>query len=203
MITCYFGLPGVGKSTMLAKIARQENKRIKRGKSKYKRVLTNFPVKDCYQLDFKNLGVIDMSDSLVLIDEITMDADNRQFKSFPVSARDFFILHRKYGCDIVYFTQNWNAVDKKIRDLTAELYYLKRLPFFTTGTRIFRRMDINDYSSEIVYGYRFPNLWERIKSWILPGYSIYCGCFRPFYYKDFDTFEAPALPVISIEKWNV
>ena len=151
---------------------------------------------------FADLGVIDTSDSLILIDEITMDADNRQFKSFPVTARDAFILHRKYGCDIIYFTQNWNAVDKKIRDLTAELYYLKRLPFLTVGTRIFRRMDINDYSSEIVYGYRFPNLWERIKSWIVPGFTIYCSCFRPRWYKYFDTFEAPVLPVVDIPMWN-
>lgn len=186
---------------MLAKIAQKELRRIRRGRSKYKRVFTNFPVDGCYSFEFADLGLYDMTDSLVLIDEITMDADNRQFKSFPVNARNFFILHRKYGCDVIYFTQNWNAVDKKIRDLTAELYYLKRLPLITVGTRIFRRMDINDYTSEIVYGYRFPNLWERIKSWVVPGFSIYTSCFRPFWYKYFDTFEAPKLDDHEFNLW--
>lgn len=203
MITCYFGLPGVGKSTVLAMLAQRELKRIKRGKSKYKRVFTNFPVKGCFEFHFKMLGLVDMSDSLILIDEITMDADNREFKSFPVHVRNAFILHRKYGQDIIYFTQNWNAVDKKIRDLTAELYYLKRLPLLTVGTRIFRCQDINEQTKEIVFGYRFPNLWERIKSFILPFYSIYVSCFRPFYYKYFDTFEAPELPSHTFFLWKL
>lgn len=202
MISCYFGLPGVGKSTFLAKIAQKELKRIKKGKSVYKRVFTNFPVKGCYELNFKNLGIFDYSYSLVLIDEITLDADNRQFKSFPVHVRDLFILHRKHHMDIIYFTQNWNAVDKKIRDLTATLYYLKRLSHFTVGVRVFRNFDINKYSSEMVFGYRFPNTWERIKSYIVPGFSICCFCFRPLYYKYFDSWDAPALPSTTYKEWN-
>ncbi len=201
MITGFFGLPGVGKSTMLAKVARKELKRIKRGKSKYTQVLTNYSVKGCKRFDFHQLGKYDMSGSLVLIDEITMDADNRDFKRFSNELRNFFILHRHYGIDVVYFTQNWNAVDKKIRDLTYDLYYLKKILWWTVGTRIFRCLDINTETKEIVQGYRFPNLWERVKSWIFPMFSINVSVFRPFWYKYFDSFDAPALPEFEYKEW--
>ena len=77
MITCFFGLPGCGKSTLLAKIATQELKRIRKGKSRYRRVLSNYYIKGCQKLVFSELGRVDMSESLILIDEISLDADSR------------------------------------------------------------------------------------------------------------------------------
>ena len=47
MITCYFGVPGCGKTTLLTKIAQKELKRIKRCKSPYNHVLTNFYCQGC------------------------------------------------------------------------------------------------------------------------------------------------------------
>lgn len=202
MITGYFGLPGVGKSTMLAKIARKELKRIKRGKSKYTQVLTNYSVAGCKRFDFNQLGKYDMSGSLILIDEITMDADNRDFKHFSDTLRNFFILHRHYGIDVIYFTQNWNAVDKKIRDLTFDLFYLRKVAWWTMCTRIFRCLEINEQTKEIVQGYRFPNLWERIKSFIFPWFVISKIVFRPAWYKYFDSFDSPVLPVFQFKEWH-
>ena len=201
MISGFFGLPGVGKTSFLAKIAHKENRRIKRGKSKYKRVLTNFYCRDCYRLDFKQLGTYDISDSLILIDEITLEADSRDYKNFSHNLKEFFILHRHYGNDVIYFTQQYDGVDKKIRDLTFDLWYVKKIAWFTIATRIYRTIDINE-NKEIVQGYKFPSLFENILSFIFPWIiRIRKICFRPRYYKYFDSWDKVELPKRDFEKW--
>ena len=158
MITGYFGVPGCGKTTLATKKARKLNKqirrdekRVKRGlkrKCPYKYVLTNFNCKGCYKIDFSDIGVYDIQECAIILDELTIDADNRDFKNFQRSSVEGFIYHRHYFNDIFYYTQNYNAVDKKIRDLTHTLYFVKKsyLPFFslfTKARRIFRTIDIN------------------------------------------------------------
>ena len=101
LITCYFGVPGVGKTTLLTKIAVKAIKRMNRGKGNYEQVYTNFYCKGALRLDFNDLDKYKITNSLILLDEITMDADNRDFKNFPVGIRDFFILHRHLGNDII------------------------------------------------------------------------------------------------------
>ena len=205
MITGYFGVPGCGKTTLAAKKARKINNAIKRDnrrqklhlkrKCPYDVVLTNFYCKDCCKIDFKDIGVYDIQRACIILDELTIDADNRDFKNFQRSSVEGFIYHRHYFNDIFYYTQNYNAVDKKIRDLTHTLYFVKKsyLPFFslfTKARRIFRTIDINDYTKEIVNGYRFPNIFELILNFL--G-LLHIGeiCFRPFYYKDFNSFVQP------------
>ena len=126
MIVGYFGLPGSGKTTFLTRIAQKELRNIAKGKSKYERVYTNFYCQVCYKIDFKNLGVYNVENALVLLDEITLDADSRDFKSFAHHTKSFFLLHRHYNCDVIYFTQQWNNVDKKIRDVTSDLFYVTK-----------------------------------------------------------------------------
>ena len=117
-----------------------------------------------------------------------MDADNREYKTFSKELRDFFILHRHLGCDIIYVTQNYENVDKKIRDLTAELWYMSKsvLPFlnqFTISKRIYRQININEHTSELTLGYRFCNL---IEAWFTTNKEI---VWRKKYYKYFDSFD--------------
>ena len=198
MITCYFGLPGSGKTTILAKIAQKELKRINKGKSKYKQVYTNFYCKDCYNLQYDYFGKYLIEDSLILFDELTLDADSRNFKQFSEDKKQAFILHRHYNNDIIYFTQDWQGVDKKIRDLTHTLLYTKKLcahlpmlklfSSFSVSTVIFRQLEINDYTKDIISGYRFPNWFERIFG------NTRELTFRPFYYKYFDSWEVPDYP---------
>lgn len=217
MITGYFGVPGCGKTTLAAKKARQINKKIKRDKFRvklglkpicpYDKVLTNFECKDCFKIDFKDIGRYDIQRCCVILDEITIDADNRDFKNFSKRSVEGFIYHRHYFIDIFYYTQNWNAVDKKIRDLTHTLFFVKRsdLPFFrlfTKARRIYRTIDINEHTKEIVNGYRFPNLFELFLNFI-GLVKIGEICFRPFYYKDFNSFVQPLnLMPFNYEKWH-
>lgn len=186
MIKCYFGVPGCGKTTILTKTARRELKKLKK---RYNQIYTiNFECKGTLMIRFSDLANYKFENCLILIDEITMDADNRNFKSFPSEIRDFFILHRHLGVDIIYATQNFENVDKKIRDLTSELWYMSKsvipiLKEFTTSKRIYRKININEYTSDLTLGYRFCNFIEGL---FASNFEI---TFRRKYYKYFDSYD--------------
>lgn len=196
MITCYFGVPGAGKTTLLTKFAIKAMKDQKRSslslrllkRKKYKHVYTNFYCEGAEMIDFQDLGKYKFYDSLILLDELAMDADNRKFKTFPDEIRDFFILHRHLGNDIIYATQSYEAVDLKIRFLTQELWYMSKsvvplLRNFTVAKRIYRNININEHTSELILGYRFCNI---IESFFVRNLQI---CYRKKYYKSFDSFD--------------
>lgn len=182
MIKAYFGVPGCGKSTTLVKEYRKNRKR-------YKNIYTiNIDIKGCKRITKEDLERYKFIDSLILWDEITMDADNREFKTFSKELRDFFILHRHLGCDIIYVTQNFENVDKKIRDLTSELWYMSKsvvplLREFTTSKRIYRNININEHTSELTLGYRFCNFIESI---FVSNFNI---VLRRKYYKYYDSWD--------------
>lgn len=186
MIKCYFGVPGVGKSTILVR----EYKKCKRH---YDHIYTiNLQIKGVEMINREDLEKYKFKNTLILWDEITMDADNRSFKSFSSDLRDFFILHRHFGCDIVYATQNFENVDKKVRDLTSELWYMSKsvvplLRSFTTAKRIYREININEHTSELTLGYRFCNFLESI---FVSNFRL---CWRRRYYKYFDTHDELSL----------
>ncbi len=186
MIKCYFGVPGVGKSTVLVR-------EYKKNKRHYDHIYTiNLQIKGVEMISMHDLEKYKFRNTLILWDEITMDADNRSFKSFSSDLRDFFILHRHLGCDIIYATQNFENVDKKVRDLTSELWYMSKsvVPFlklFTTSKRIYRQININEHTSELTLGYRFCNFLESI---FVSNFKL---VLRPLYYKYFDTHDELSL----------
>lgn len=182
----YFGVPGCGKSTTLVKIARKEQKRLKK---RYKHIYTvNIDIKGCTRITKQDFEKYKFTDSLILWDEITLDYDNRDFKSFSLNAKESFCLHRHFGLDIIYATQNYENVDKKIRDLTLELWYMSKsvvplLSQFTTSKRIYRQININENTSDLTLGYRFCNLLE---SFFVSNVQL---VYRRRYYKYFDSFD--------------
>ena len=196
MITCYFGVPGAGKTTLLTKFAQSAIKDQKRPewllrlrkRKRYAHIYTNFYCDGAEIIDFKDLDKYKTYDSLILLDELAMDADNRKFKEFSENIRDFFILHRHLGNDIIYATQSYEAVDLKIRFLTQQLWYMSKsvvpiLCEFTTAKRIYRNIAINEHTSDLILGYRFCNI---IESLFVKNYQI---VFRRKYYKKFDSFD--------------
>ena len=187
MIIGYFGLPGSGKSTMLARYYKKYGK-------KYHRVYSTHSIKGCYKLDFKDLGKYDFSNSLILLDEISLDADNRDYKSFTNDLKKFFILHRHYACDIVWCSQYFDGVDKKIRGLTSELYYMRKLFCFTVTMKIKKILHVDNEKQCIQEGEKLPSLLGLLFGGM---HFIY----RPLYYKYFDSFEKILLPKYQSELW--
>lgn len=178
MVQGVFGLPGSGKSTYLAKLAKKSFK-------KYDRVYSNFYIKDCYQLDFDTLGLVDYSDCLILIDEISLFCDCRNWKNFSSDMVYFWTNHRHYNVDIIYCSQSYADCDKKIRNLTDSLYYIRSGPF---GFSLVRQIDkVFNVDSDITEGYRLSGLPQLI--------------WRRRYYKMFDSFTRKTLPPNTAKKW--
>lgn len=191
MIRGYFGVPRVGKTTILSSIGKKAYKRALKGKrGAYKHIYTiNFSINlpGCIEITWDDLANYKFYDSLILIDEITLLADNRKFKEFRDEHRDFFVLHGHFGCDIIYTTQDFEKVDSKIRCLTFDLWYMTKsvvpiLRQFTCAKRIYRNIAINEHTSDLVYGYRFCNFLEAL---FVSNFKV---VFRRPLYKLFDSY---------------
>lgn len=199
MICGVFGLPGAGKSTFLTCLALRalQGKPLSVGHFRYKkmigepilyqRVFSNVPIEGTYKLDFDSLGVYDFSYSLILIDEISLFCDSRNWKEFRSDLRDFMALHRHYHCTIVYFSQNYKDTDIKIRNLTERLFCLDRCGEFSRVRPIDQGFKIDE---QITTGYYL--------SPPLSGTYIY----RRKYYRYFDSFAAPLLPANPAQIWD-
>lgn len=182
MIKCIFGAPGCGKTTILAKYG---IKALNKGINVY---TINFELPGAIKINFSDLGIYKFEKCLILIDEITIEADNRDFKTFDKKVKEFFILHRHLKTNIIYTTQNYENADKKIRDVTNELWYMAKscIPIinkFTACKRIYRKININEYTSDLTLGYRFCSFIESLFA------SNFELVYRPKYYKYFDTYD--------------
>ena len=143
IVSIYFGVPGSGKTTYAAYLARHD---IRRGIP----VWSNVPITGCYQLDPKtDIGTYFSKKSLY-----------------------FYKYHRHYQLAIDVFSQGFDDMDKKIRTLAQKLYVVKKglLPWFIHRRQIKKRVGINDMSKEIIDEYYFvpwstkiifsPPLWK-------------------------------------------
>lgn len=184
MISGVFGLPGSGKSLFLGLIAQ----RAVEGKSinfkslslgtlrRYKYVYTNFFCKGCYKLDYDKLGFVNYSDCLILVDEIMLLSDARDYRKFTDNLKFFYSEHRKSNCDFIYASQSYDDVDKKIRVRTQRFYYIDL--WFWNFSRV-RQIDFYfDVShGKINEGYSYAPPVTNFYFW------------RPHYYENIDTKE--------------
>lgn len=199
VISAYFGPPGCGKSSVLTIKAQRELKRIAKGKSKYQHVYTNFPCSGCEKIDFFQLGELYYHDSLIILDEITLYADSRDFKHFSKQAKEFITLHRHFNIDIIISLQDWSRCDKTIRENVVALYYVTNFLWWAKVRPIFRTININEYMGDLIMGYRFPDLIEQLQS----GH-IYFIKSAWKYYNSYDKYGFDQLPdpIRLSEKWE-
>lgn len=195
-VKLFFGLPGAGKTTLMCSMALKGVK-----DKRYKNVYGNvrMAVDGYTYIDNDCIGVYDLSDCLLLIDEATLFADSRAYKTFDKGKLEYFLEHRHFNADVCLFTQQWDGVDRKIRVITDRVYYVfKGFWFgrwFTSYYRIPYGIIIPDPHKaqggeklgEIIQGYCKPNILVRLFSPKL---------YRPRYYKYFDSWERPALPTL-------
>ena len=192
MVCLYFGLPGAGKTTIMASMAYKFTKE-KRYKNVYMNIENSIP--GVTVIDNDCIGQYDMHDAAILIDEATIFADSRAYKEFSKEKLIYFLEHRHFNVDIFLFTQQWDGVDRKIRVITDRVYYVYKRPitgfFWSSYYRIPYGILIPDPRSggaqlgEIIQGYAKPSVLQRIFS-----HKV----FRPRWYKYFDSWARPHLP---------
>lgn len=143
-----FGHKGCGKSTLLQKLAIYYKKKgyhiyCNAGDSDLKEVCA-IPIEYLPKLslaakdkelqaqladEFKEKGIVCppfvKRKSVILVDEINLLWDNRDFKNFPKDMQRYFRLQRHYQHIFIGFSQTYDC-DKKIRDLADYLLICRK-----------------------------------------------------------------------------
>lgn len=179
-----FGKKGAGKTTYLCKLAQQH---IKKGWKVYSTVT----IPGTYKIDGEDVGLLQFPrNSVILMDEVGMLYDNREFKNFKTSTRDYFKLQRHYGHKVYLFSQTWD-IDVKLRNLTDQMYLLVNFfGWLSVGKQIKRRIVVvkpsenneSRIADELV-----------ISPFILTPFGARVYTFIPHWVRYFDSFEAPEL----------
>lgn len=181
-----FGKKGSGKSSFLVRKAIEYQK-------KGYTVYTN--MSDCCLEGVRIINPDDLGDfvpcqdSCLLLDEVGMLYDNRNYKNFRPSVRDFFKLQRHYRVVCFLASQSFD-VDKKLRDLTDEMYLISNVATIFSLVRPIRKtVTLTEATAEgesrIAENLRFRSIF----SWKL--YNI------PKTIRYFESFVAPEKPVLD------
>lgn len=133
-LTMVFGKKGSGKSTLMVRLA---YKYLARGWT----VFCTERLDGCVHIDYRDIGYKNIPPySVLLVDEVGMIWDNRNYKDFKTEVRDWFKLQRHYKVKVVLFSQTFD-IDKKLRDLTDDMYLCTNvLRVFSWAKRITRRV---------------------------------------------------------------
>lgn len=184
ILSIYFGVPGAGKTTFAAWLAKKDLKR--NGK-----VWSNVPITGTYKLEPKtDIGTYMICDGRVIIDEAGIEYNNRDFKEFSRKQLYFYKYHRHYELAVDVFSQGFDDMDKKIRTLAQRLYVVKKslIPYFVYRVRIAKKVGINEVSKDIIDEYTFVPFSRRY---------IFC----PPLWKLFNTISRETFPDKEWEKW--
>lgn len=80
--------------------------------------------------------------ALILVDEVGLVWDNRNFKSFPEYVKVYFKYQRQYRHVVYLFSQSFD-VDKKIRDMTDHLYIVQNFcNFLSIARRVTKHLTV-------------------------------------------------------------
>lgn len=133
-LTMVFGKKGSGKSTLMVRMAYEY---LAKGWT----VFCTERLDGCVYIDYNDIGFKQLPPySLLLIDEVGMIWDNRNYKNFKPEVRDWFKLQRHYKVKVILFSQTFD-IDKKLRDLTDEMFLCTNvLRIFSWAKRITRKV---------------------------------------------------------------
>ena len=118
-----FGKKGSGKSSLLVKKAIEYHKK---GYIVYTN-MSDICLPYVRIINPSKLGeFVPVADSVLLLDEVGMLYDNRNYKNFKPEVRDFFKLQRHYKV-VCYLASQTFDIDKKLRDLTDEMFLVTNI----------------------------------------------------------------------------
>lgn len=122
-----FGKKGSGKSTILSKLAYRY---IKQGKEVYSTEDLSFKIKgqikSTRQIEPKKIYTYNFEPgTVILIDEVSLIWDNRNFKSMDPKVVEWFRYQRHYKVRTYLFSQTFD-IDKKLRDLSDDMYLVNK-----------------------------------------------------------------------------
>ena len=182
-----FGKKGSGKTTFMVKLSLRYYK-------KHRPVYCNVPgIPGTYYFDTDLVGIAAFPENaVIMVDEVGMVWDNRNFKNFSNQVRDYFKLQRHYKHTVYLFSQSFD-VDKKLRDLTDRMFLVTNfMNCFSIARGIIKTITISHADantvgeSKLVDDMRFQSLllfWlGSVKFTYIPRYARY-----------FDSYIAPAL----------
>lgn len=183
-LNIYFGVPGSGKTTYAAYLAKRD---LKRGLN----VWSNVPITGTMKLDpLTDIGINHIQDGRVIIDEAGIEYNNRNFKTFPETAKYFYKYHRHYNTAVDIFSQGYDDMDITLRRLARNMYVVKQsiIPFFTVVRRISRKVGINEQTKDICDEYYFVPFSRKY-------------IFNPLLWNSFNTLSRKQLPQKNWENW--
>ena len=128
-----FGVPGSGKTTACsyyASVIDNMNKQlVKKGKDPLN-IYANIYLKgiDYTFVDRNDIGVKKIHDGILLIDESSIDWNNRNTKNMQMYAIRYFKKHRHYNVSVFCFSQSYDDTDITLRRL-ADNYYHNKLMY--------------------------------------------------------------------------
>ena len=183
-----FGKKGSGKTTFLAKTAYQY---LKKGRPVY----STERIPGVVQFSVEEIGKVTFpEDAVLLIDEVGMVWDNRNFKTFKPEVRDYF-KYQRHERHIVYLFSQTFDVDVKIRNLTDCMYLCKcHFGWLSVARKIKRSIVLvqptGDTESRIADNLEFEPLLLS-----LFGAKTCIFTFIPHWVELFDSHEKLGLPV--------
>lgn len=185
VVSVYFGVPGSGKTTFAAWLARRD---LRRGGN----VWSNVPLTGTFKLDVhKDIGRYLIEKGRVIIDEAGIDYNNRKFNSLSIEEIEFFKYHRHYSTAVDVFSQSHEDFDVTLRRLAQTYYVVTKslIPWFITIRAIGRRIGIDENTKQIIDEYYWkPFICTR-------------RIFSPTLWKMFNTKSHKSLPAKIWEKW--
>lgn len=181
-----FGKKGSGKSTLLTKLA------IKYSRKKWSVWTTeNIPgthniddPKLIYRMDFPER-------SCILIDEVSLIWDNRDFKSMDKRVVEWFRYQRHHKCRVYFFSQTFD-IDKKLRDLSDDMFLVnKYFRVFVVAKHIVRKPVVVHPGPDSPARIDDDMVVDGPLLWLFGGRIT---AFIPYWSKFFDSHKLPVQP---------
>lgn len=180
-----FGKKGSGKSTFLVKQAIRYQKK---GYIIYTN-MDDLCLEGVRIIDADDIGTfVPVCNSVLLLDEVGMIYDNRDFKKFKKETRDFYKLQRHYKVVVFLASQSFD-IDKKLRDLTDSMYLIQSVFTVLSLVRpISKKFTLTEATAE-----GESRIAENLKFRFITSWRF---TYIPKYVKYFQSFKVPQLPEI-------